>query len=701
MKRKYNVISKKGVDVSEIDADLVSQTKIANIPDREVAVSSPLKNSKRVTTFLLTDDEAETLKNDSRVQSVQLDYTERDDIFATHTQISNHNFTRTETTDSNFGNWGLKRHTEENLSNYNDNGSLTEGNESLDFNLSGEGVDIVVMDSGLDPKHPDFNDENGLSRVQQINWWDVFLKANNGVLDSYYDRPTFALSHQPEFYYRDYNGHGTSCASIAAGKRFGIAKKAHIYLAKANIDGIGWNMTFTDWFDTLIYWHNRKGNNRPTILNNSWAMRGREHRYSEVTGGRFRLNEGDDYTVWSNNNFSDQFIANYAQMRINPFNATPSDYSGSSPALHVLGNVQDFAIDAMIEEMHDAGIHIFNAAGNNGHRVVSPDHHEYDNFANVEYYNPVNIETGTLNTREYYYNRPASPYFKDAFEVGAMDVDMHGTGGSKKDQLIYYSERGSAVDMYSATHCGSAQSTWITDRDSTFTYPDDSNFKAKIFTGTSCATPNMVGVASCYLSANPNLTPSQLKTKMLDDAKTNLLHEAGTNWNDYNAFLDSNNKILYNRYNQNVSITTTNVNIQNATFGSFKHETIVYPYFYFEGNESGVNPLRPVGYNSGSFQDEDVPSIYKNGKLLSLYNVYNGFNIYTYTLKFDGDVYNGGWEWIEMIKYYNFRSFNQDVLRLKRKDAKWDHVKKEFSWVVSKEIRETAPLFVATKLVIN
>lgn len=698
MKRKYNVVSKKGVDVSELDADLIANTQIANIPDRQVAISSYLKNSKRVTTFLLTDEEAETLKNDNRVQSVQLDFSERDDVFASHTAISNHNFTRTETTDSNFGNWGLKRHTEENLDNYNNNGSLTEGNESLTFSLSGEGVDIVIMDSGLDARHPDFNDENGLSRVKQINWWDVFLEANNGVLDSYYDIPTFALAHKPEFYYRDYNGHGTSCASIAAGKRFGLAKKAHIYLAKANIDGLGWNMTFTDWFDTLIYWHNNKGNNRPTILSNSWAMRGREHRYSEVTGGRFRLNEGDDYTVWSNNNFSDQFIANYAQMRINPFNATPETFSGAERALHILGNKQDSAIDAMIEEMHDAGIHIFNAAGNNGHRVVSPDHHEYDNFANVEYYHPVNFTTGTPNTREYYYNRPASPYFKDAFEVGAMDVDMHGTGSSKKDQLIYYSERGSAVDMYSATHCGSAQSTWIADRDSTFTYPDDSNFKAKIFTGTSCATPNMAGVASCYLSANPNLTPDELKTKILDDAKTNLLNEAGTNWNDNNAFLDSNNKILYNRYSQNVGLTATNLKIENATFGTFKFETKFSGESHWHISQKGINTLNNAFENE--FDNSDVGQIYKNGKLLSFYSIRRS-STYTYILKFDGEVYNGGWDWLEVFKPHAFDFYQEDLLRLERKQAKWDHVKKEFSWVIDQDEANKANLFGTHKLVIN
>lgn len=156
---------------------------------------------------------------------------------------------------------------------------------------------------------------------------------------------------------------------------------------------------------------------------------------------------------------------------------------------------------------------------------------------------------------------------------------------------------------------------------------------------------------------------------------------------------------MYNPHNQNVGITTTNVNIQNATFGNFKHETTVNGVSIFQLGEVGVNALRPSGYNKGSFDNENVQNIYKNGKLLSLYDVYNGAT-YTYTLKFDGDVYNGGWEWLEIIMQ-NFTSYNDSVLRLKRKDAKWHHVKKEFTWIVSRDDRRKGQLFGSPKLVIN
>lgn len=693
MKRKYNVISKKGIDVSEIDADLLSQTSSANIPDRVVEVSSSLKQSKRVTTFFLDDKEAEQLKSDNRVLDVELDISELDDVSIVYHQISTHDFNRnSDETDANLGNWGLKRHAEENLNNYNTDGSLTTGNESLEFNMSGEGVDIVIWDTGLDASHPDFNNPNGTSRVQQINWWDVFLEANNGVLDSYYDNSSFALSHEPYIYYRDYSGHGTSCASVAAGNRFGIAKKAHIYLAKQNEGGVvGWNQTALDWLNTLIYWHNNKGNDRPTIINNSWGYVTRGVAYSEVTGGRFRLNANDDYTVWNNIGYTDEYMANYAQMRINGLNL-----STTNPDFDKVQPNKNSAFDTLLQEAFDAGIHIFNAAGNYSDRIVKPDHPEYDNFVNATHTSAL----GTQVEREIYYNRGGSPYLEDAFHVGAISEDIDNTAG-KKDDITYFSGRGGAVDMYCATNCGSAQSSDHADKPTTFTYPDDANFKARIFGGTSCATPNAVGVAACYLSAIPTLTPAQLKTKMISDAKSDILYERSGSWNSTNPFLDSNNTIMYNRYNQNVGITATNVKIDNATFGNLKKETILNGAWDIATEYLGFNVFSTYSASLTGFTDPSVVNIYKDGKILSLYNKNIGNQQYEYVLKFDGEVHNGGWEWVEFYNPNGFESYSKDVNRFYRKDAKWHHVKKEFSWIVSVDIRNKSALFGDTKVIIN
>lgn len=693
MKRKYNVISQKGVDVSSIDADLVATTEKENIPDRQVNIHGALKRSKRVTTFLLTDDEAENLRLDDRVLDVELDISEREDVSVQYGQISTHDFDRNANNNSaNLGNWGLKRHTQENLDNYSTAGSLQSGHETLEFELSGDGVDIIIWDTGLDARHPDFNDENGLGRVQKINWGDIYLKANNGILDSQYDPVTFDLAHQPDVYYRDFGAHGTSCASIAAGLRFGMAKKAHIYLARQNEFAIFWQ-TQLDWLDTIIYWHEQKDNNRPTIINNSWGFVTRSADYSEITSGRFRLNADDDYTIWNNNNFTDEFISNYAQIRLNALNA---DTSINNPNYKKTAGEKNLAFDTLLQEAIDAGIHVFNAAGNFSDRIVKPDHHEYDNFVTVV---QAGLGGGTTE-REIYYNRAGSPYSEDAFHIGAIEATIDNSTGTKKDDIRYYSGRGQAVDMYCATDCASAATSWRSSHDDSFAYPDDSNYLGRYFGGTSCATPNAVGVAACYLSANPNLTPAQLKTKMLDDSKSDILFERSGSWNSTNPFLDSNNTIMYNRYNQNIGLTTTNLNIQNVVFGNPKYSSEISGTRDLSFTYFGYNVLADYDNGSNGFADDDVSDIYKNGKLLSFYNVYNGNGTYTYTLKIDGDVYNGGWSWVQLVNS-SFFSYDNSVLKLYRKNANWDHVKKEFSWVVGTVDRNKANLFGNFKLVIN
>ena len=76
--------------------------------------------------------------------------------------------------------------------------------------LDGTGVDVVIQDSGLDVGHIEFTDANGVSRVNQIDWF-----AASGVSGT-----------QSANHYRDYDGHGTHVAGTVAGLLMGWAKDA-------------------------------------------------------------------------------------------------------------------------------------------------------------------------------------------------------------------------------------------------------------------------------------------------------------------------------------------------------------------------------------------------------------------------------------------------------------------------------------------
>lgn len=116
------------------------------------------------------------------------------------------------------------------------------------YSHEGQNVDIVFVDSGVDPGHEEFISVEG-SRVRQIEW-----KANQFV-----DRPK---------QYTDTHGHGTGVASCGVGVALGFAKGSTIYSIKIFDEDA---YTPMEALQLVRTWHNAKTNGRPTIVNNSWG----------------------------------------------------------------------------------------------------------------------------------------------------------------------------------------------------------------------------------------------------------------------------------------------------------------------------------------------------------------------------------------------------------------------------------------------
>jgi len=210
---------------------------------------------------------------------------------------------------------------------------------------------------------------------------------------------------------------------------------------------------------------------------------------------------------------------------------------------------QVVAIDAEIDDMIAAGIHICIAAGNDYYKADITTGTDYDNFA-------------TYSGIDRYYHRPSSPYSADAFIVGNLDSDTFNDAGTEKDRTAGSSKKGPAVNIWApGTNIMSTSSTQADVSSYTlYNYPEDANYDIMSISGTSMASPQVAGVCALYLQAK-NLTPAQLLTKIIADSKS-VIYETG-NDNDYSAYttsiMGSANRHLYSRYGRQ-PLTMTNIN---------------------------------------------------------------------------------------------------------------------------------------------
>lgn len=202
------------------------------------------------------------------------------------------------------------------------NGTINQTLSSIDCS----NVDIVICDFGVDKDHMDIRDN-----VVLFDWGQLRDSDYQYILPSF----------DSAAYYKDtsFEGHGTACASLAAGKVSGFAKKANIYSLNMNEMAGGYDV-FTCLKLMLAFQKAKKlgryGLNpaNPTIMSNSWGFDGYTVNYG------FHLTED----LWK---YSTTF--------------------GSGPGFETNGgyiNGCNDAADSYIRSFLDAGIHVLCAAGN-------------------------------------------------------------------------------------------------------------------------------------------------------------------------------------------------------------------------------------------------------------------------------------------------------------------------------------------------
>ena len=532
--KEYIVILKKDIDYNQVWADIENPSSgLPHIPDRPVSILNNFDVFDRLCGYALTDAEVEQLKQDPRVESIEIPLEQIPGVEIKRATTQNPalysppgNFTKPITTSSTGTsiNWGLIRNS--NPTNVYGTGTTT----ALNYNYTPDGanVDVVISDSGIQADHPEFQyTGNSTSRVQQINW------------ASYVP----ALSTMGNCY-QDTDGHGTHVAGIATGKTYGWAKSSQIYSILATGSGAP---TVANQFSAILLWHQSKGaNGSPTVVNMSWgsfypwyALGGlpstTSPTYSNVQLAMNNFISTITSVTYKGTTYAGNTnLTNYGLL-LDPTNSDciNSFYNGS-PAWTLQTEIQ-------LQTLIDAGIIVVSAAGNNSYKI------DISSGGTGDYNNLV-----TTTAASFYYQRGSTPHVANSINVGNQNSNVY---SSTQDQKYTGSCAGPGVDLYAAgTNILSATTSNVSavEYSSSEPYFLNTSFRQLNISGTSMASPQIAGMAALYLQAHPpanNLSPtncSQVKSWITSTATTTMYSPGNaTTYTNFTSTLGGNATVAY------------------------------------------------------------------------------------------------------------------------------------------------------------
>jgi subtilisin family serine protease len=520
--QEYVVTAKTMDDATSLLDDMETEGGNLYIPNRQVEVSQRREISRN-THFLITAEEAEQLRNDPRVLAVELLPSAQGIVAEPHwTQTSN--FEKSATIDTNDKNWGLYRIIAgTNLATWGTNGAFTQTTQTITTTNSGKNVDVVVVDSHINPNHPEFAvnpNGTGGSRVNQYNWFQ-----HSAYL---------ALSTTGTYNYSNISSnHGTHVAGTVAGNTQGWARDANIYNMEFNY--AGGNGPAGDWplyiFDYIRAFHINKpinpatGKRNPTITNHSWGYSYGTVLLGNVTSVTFR-----GTTTPVTGTTADRKIILEANGVPVPF----STYLYRPPARYS-------ALDADIQDAIAEGIIVVSSAGNSYWNCATPDIADWNNTLTAGF--------------SWNYMQGSSP----GAATGVICVGSIGT--TTQEYKSNFSNYGKRVDIwapgsnivsgvYDTTASAEFGVTLVND-------PRDSNYKLGSISGTSMSGPQVAGYLACVAEQQPRLTQAEALQHLISNSNATV-GSSGGSWTDYTSLgTNSNNRYMIYKTVRQVSGATT------------------------------------------------------------------------------------------------------------------------------------------------
>ena len=398
---------------------------------------------------------------------------------------------------------------------------------------TGKYVDIITMEGGAgitgttyqgyQDTHPDFDDPDntGNTRCVPMNWNGCSASFNNQVTSN-----------------NMLAAHAIGTLSAAGGIHSGFAKKAKLRASYIYIDGL------STVCNAIIHFHNNKGTNGTTGLKDPTIVVG-EFQYLRDTYDGIKITDiasVTDPTGGTTNRpgsgWGSDFTA-FTSRNIFPYRVQDPDDDSWHWMVTFPQQSQFSWMKTALDSLHTNGIIFITAAGNNGGTYVKESDARWSgtyctlDSGGVDRYritydggvaSPVNETTTT-----WYPFRAYGPHGLDK----GIDVAA-GQNSESQPMLDDYSTRGPGIDIV-----GRGAYTFTAYPTST----DTNGHKWGNFSGTSCATPTVVGKAACmmekYYTLNgawPNFT--QVKNMLQTEARNGnnrVLDPPSTTWSNVPA----------------------------------------------------------------------------------------------------------------------------------------------------------------------
>lgn len=318
---QYIVIVKDPNDWEEIHNYIINENEIDGIPNRKITCENNQNFSLRSSIYTLSLEEAELLRNHSKIESVELNpdiYPQPQSIFTLRfkkdiafnkpiiTATKTPGAATTSYVNGTRSNWSHLFVNNPTSLPFRGVGIATTSlaTSDLSYSLTGKNVDAVIIDSGVTSLHPDFFKEDGTTRVRDIildgpyKVDPVYFESNNLTYTKIVDginlgvgiattaahswwgnssarspqfsslgtvgiSPLYTIGHTAtKTPNSDGNqlvdGHGTACASQIGGKSFGLAFDCNIWGIRISLGGVGGIIASATALNACTIFHNAK-----------------------------------------------------------------------------------------------------------------------------------------------------------------------------------------------------------------------------------------------------------------------------------------------------------------------------------------------------------------------------------------------------------------------------------------------------------